>query len=141
MDKADHLRDWFRRVWVEGDLAAIPEFFQPGAQAEGLMPGTATAAGDFAALVPALRQHLLHPEITLLRHFACGDRLWALVEIRAQSASDLAPIRFDGQVMLRYEGGRIAEACHHFDLVALFEALGLLPRDTIALCLAGERIG
>lgn len=141
MDKVDHLRDWFRRVWVDGELAAIPEFFQPGAEAAGLVAGTAVAAGDFAEFVPALRQHLLHPEIALLRHYACEDRLWALVEIRAQSARDLAPIRFDGQVMLRYEGGRIAEACHHFDLVALFEALGLLPRDTIALCLAGERIG
>lgn len=141
MTKLDHLRDWFLRVWAEGEFAAIPDFFLPGAEADGLIAGTAVAAGDFAVLVPALRQHLLRPEIDIRRHFDCGDHVWAHVEIRARSARDLAPLRFDGQVMLRYQDGRIAEACHHFDLVTLFEALGLLPRDTLALCLAGERIG
>lgn len=141
MTKLDLLRDWFRRVWVEGEVAATAEYFAPGAPTGGVISGTAIAPQDFADLVPALRQHLLHPEIAILRHIEADDCLWALVEVRAQSVRDLAPVRCDGQVTVRITGGRIAEAYAHLDLVALFEGLGFLPPDTLALCLTGERIG
>ena len=141
MRRIDLLEHWLGCLWVAGDPAAAAEFLEPGALARGLLPGAAVPAEDFAELVAALRQHLLHPQIALLRHLQCGDRLWALVEFNARSAHDLAPIRIDGQVMVRFAGPRIAEACPHFDLLPLFETLGFLPPDTLALCLAGERIG
>lgn len=141
MAHLDLLRDWFRQVWIEGDIAAIERFFAPQALAAGLVPGAGLGPADFAAFVPALRQHLRNPEITIRHHAETADTLWALIEVRAEAAQDMTPIRFDGQVMIRLAEGRIVAAHNHFDLVTLFEALGLLPPDTIALCLAGERIG
>lgn len=141
MAHLDLLRDWFRRVWIAGDVDAIGDYFAPGTEATGILPGAGLGPQDFAEFVPALRQHLRNPEIVFLRQMETADCAWALVEVRAQAALDLTPIRFEGQAMIRLEAGRIVEAHNHFDLVTLFETLGLLPPDTIALCLAGERIG
>lgn len=42
--------------------------------------------------------------------------------------------------MLRFEGDLFAEAYNHFDMIAMFEHLGALPPETMALCLSGERL-
>jgi hypothetical protein len=41
---------------------------------------------------------------------------------------------------IRFEGDRFAEAYNHFDMLTMFENLGALPPETLALCLSGERL-
>ena len=38
MTNLDILSEWYRRVWIEGDLSAIDSFFAPSGGAEGILP-------------------------------------------------------------------------------------------------------
>lgn len=140
MEKLAILQDWFSRVWIGGDLAAIGAFFTEEALASGVMPGLELQRDDFAELIPALMRMIVEPRVEIPRWFEGGDWLWVLMRIQAKSAQNLAPIDFTAQISMRFEGNRIAEAYNHFDLIAFLEQVGALPPETMALCLSGEHL-
>ena len=139
--KLDILQEWFQRVWIGGDLDRIGDYFTPASQASGLMAGLDVRPDEFRELVPALRFMLNNLVLTVERHVETPDWLWALVTVRAHAADFQAPVEFSGQLMIRFEEDRFAEAFNHFDMIAMFEQLGALPAETMALCLSGERLG
>lgn len=139
--KLDILQDWFQRVWIGGELDRIGDYFTPASQASGLMTGLEMRPDEFRELVPALRFMLDEPELRIERHVETPDWLWALINVRARAADSQQPLEFSGQMMIRFEGNRFAEAFNHFDMIAMFEQLGALPPETMALCLSGERLG
>ncbi len=141
MTKLQILQDWYDRVWIGGDLAAIGAYFTPDVQAAGVMPGLDLRPADFAELVPALMRMVAEPAFEVLRHIETEDWLWALIRFRARSAQTLAPVDVTGQIAVRFEGGRIAEAYNHTDMLSFFEQIGGLPADTMALCLMGNQLG
>lgn len=141
MTKLEILSDWYRRVWVEADLDAIDDYFAPRCGADGLMPDGQVSAEDFRVLVTALRALVRDIEVGIDRSIETGDWLWAQITVRACAARGMAPIRASGQVMLRFDGGRIAEAYNSFDFITFFEQAGLLPKDAFVLLLSGERLG
>lgn len=140
MTKLDLLDDWYRRVWVESDLDAIDSFFTPRSVASGLMDELQVGPEDFREFVPAVMRLIREPVVMIDTHMDTGDWLWALVTISAKSAKSMTPVKFSGQVMMRVENGKIAEAFNHFDFITFFEQLELLPPHTVALCLSGERL-
>ena len=135
------LESWYQRVWIDGDLEAIDSFFTPRGVASGLMAELQVGADDYKEFVPAVLQLIREQYVTIGAHFDFGDWFWALVTVHAKSARSMAPVEFSGQVMMRVEGGKIAEAFNHFDFIAFFEQLELLPENTMALCLSGETLG
>lgn len=141
MTKLELLKDWYQRVWIEGDLAAIDGFFTPRAGADGLMPDGQVSMEDFRALVPALLALIRHLAIDIDRSVETGDWLWAQITVRALTAHGVDPIRASGQVMVRITDGRIAEAYNAFDFITFFEQAGLLPHDAFMLLLSGEKLG
>ncbi len=140
MDKLGILSDWYRRVWIEEDLDAIDEYFAPRCGADGLMPDGQVGAEDFRALVPALRALVRDIDIRIDRHVETGDWLWAQIVLSARTAHGIDPVGGTGQVMLRFDGGRITEAYNGFDFISFFEQVGLLPKDAFLLLLSGERM-
>lgn len=133
------LKDWFQKVWVDGDLDMIDAFFAPDGHAAGMMTGFEVGPEDFKALVPALRDQLREISVSIERSVQAGDWFCALLRIDAKAAETLEPVQISGQVMMRLgPDGRIAEAYNHFDMLGYFEQMGALPQDTMALCLAGE---
>ncbi|MCL7466413.1 nuclear transport factor 2 family protein [Phaeovulum sp. NW3] len=138
--KLDLLQNWLQRVWIDGYLDTIDQFFTPAACARGLMAGLDIHPDEFAELVPALRALLTGIDVQIARHVGTGDWLWALITVKARARHSLAPVEFSGQLMLRFEGDLFAEAYNHFDMIAMFEHLGALPPETMALCLSGERL-
>ncbi|GAB4388129.1 ester cyclase [Albidovulum sp.] len=141
MDKLTLLQDWYRRVWIEGDLDAVDEYFAPQSGAEGLMPDGQVTAEDFRALVPALRMVVRDLRIEIDRHVECDDWLWVHVTAHAVKATGIEPVSASGQVMVRVADGRFVEVYNSFDFITFFEQLGLLPAGAFLLLLAGERIG
>lgn len=141
MTKLDFLKDWYHRVWVEADLAAIDRYFAPRAGADGILPDGQVGVEDFRALVPALLALIRDLEIDIDRSVETGDWLWAHLTVRAKTAHGVDPIRACGQVMVRIEDGRITEAYNCFDFITFFEQAGLLPQDAFLLLLGGERLG
>ncbi|MGC8202722.1 ester cyclase [Aliiroseovarius sp. PTFE2010] len=139
MDTA--LKAWFEKVWVKGEVDAVDEYFSPDGHAEGMLTGLEVGPDDFKELVPAVRAHLRDVTISLERSISSGEWFWALVKLDAKSAETLEPVSIGGQVMARVgPDGKIVEAFNHFDFIGFFEQIGALPQDTMALCLAGERL-
>lgn len=140
MTNLEILSEWYRRVWIEGDLSAIDDFFAPCAGAEGIMTDGQVSAEDFRAFVPAMRDHVREPSFEIARSIECGDWVWAHLVVRATTARGLDPITVTGQVACRIVEGRIVEAYNAFDFIPLFEQAGLLPKDAFLLLLSGERL-
>lgn len=141
MSNVDFLQEWYRQVWINGDLDAIDRYFPPHPVASGLMADGQVGAEDFRALVPALRHLVRDLDISIDRSIELGDWLWAHFTVHAQAALGVERVEAQGQVMMRVSDGLIVEAYNGFDFVAFFEQLGLLPKDAFLLLLSGERLG
>lgn len=142
MPVREMLFDWFRRVWIEGDLSAIDDYFDAGDSiASGILTDARVGAEDYRALVPALRAHLRGIDGSMNRVFVQDDWLCAQYTLRALSAHTSNRIEASGLLMMRVEAGKVREAYNNFDFLALFEQLGLLPRDSLMLLLSGEKLG
>ncbi|WP_460273760.1 ester cyclase [Celeribacter sp. ULVN23_4] len=134
------LETWYDRVWVHGDLGAVAEFFDTEALASGLMSDFAAQLEDFQTLVPAVLQALRDVRITIEDAMEVGDKVWARMTLHALKAEDMTPIQISGQVMVRLRNGKIIEAHNSYDFVSYFEQMGNLPKDSVALMLAGETL-
>ena len=140
MSKLDILPDWVEKVWMQGDMDAVDGFFAPTVSAHGIIDGLEARPEDFKEFIPALRAHTRDVEFTVLRHIDAGEWLWVLVGIKARSAATLEPMEFSGQLAIRFEGDKFAEAYNHFDFVSFAEQIGAMPPDTVLLCMSGEQL-
>ncbi|GAA3875191.1 ester cyclase [Celeribacter arenosi] len=138
MTGVELLEKWYQHVWVEGDLEAVQRYFDTEALAGGLLPDLAVQIEDFQAIVPAVLRLVTKVQCEIVDSMEVDDCAWALVRLNALNRENLRPISITGQVMIRHKNGKVVHAQNHFDYVGFFEQLGNLPRDTMALCLAGE---
>ncbi len=141
MTKADILRDWYTRVWENGDLAAIEDMFHPDTAADGLVPGLALGVDEFKFLVATIQELIEPPRIVIEKTVEQGDWLAGFASMHTRSIDLRHDLKVGGMVMARFDGPVIVEAYNSFDFITFFEQLGLLPDNTVALCLSGERIG
>ncbi|WP_300517548.1 nuclear transport factor 2 family protein [Aliiroseovarius sp.] len=140
MTPLNTLKAWYDRIWLQGDLDAIDELFTPDTEAQGMME-FAVGPEDFKALVPAFLAQVELEKVSYDKVLELGDWVWAHMSAHATSRASEAPITVTGQIMVRVQDGRIVEAYNQFDFLTLFEKLGYLPPETLALCLSGEGIG
>ncbi len=141
MSHIDLLKDFYRTVWIEGDIAAIDRFFTPRTAAHGMMGEGEVGPNDFKVLVPAFRAGIRDIAVRYNRVVEQGDWLFAHVTAEALTANGIDRIEASGMCMMRVENGLVAEAYNSFDLLTFFEQTGQLPRDALALLLSGETIG
>lgn len=140
MTKIEILNDWFQRVWIKGEVEAIPDFFTTGSRARGVMPGLEMGPEDFAELIPAMHRRVADFSVEVVHFIEQGDWLWTLQIIRGRAQDSDRMLEFTGQLAIRFEGEKMAEAFNHYDLIAAFEQLGQMPQDTLGLCLMGETL-
>ncbi|WP_271843146.1 ester cyclase [Cognatishimia sp. SS12] len=141
MTPQQHMLDqWFKRVWNENDLAAIDEYFQPDSKARGVIPGMALGAGDYHDFVPMINELItdIHTKMEVMTQ--AGDWVQGLYSVTARAAHNAAPIHVSGQVCVRFEGDKMVEAYNNFDFFGMFEQLGQLPEQSLALCLSGQSL-
>lgn len=129
---------WYDTIWVKGDLDAIALYLDQEAMASGFMSEFAAKIADFQALVPAVLNEIRNVSFTIDDSMEADDKTWAHVTLHAKKAEDMQEIHIPGQVMIRVQEGKIVEAHNAIDLVGYFEQMGNLPRDSVALMLAGE---
>jgi hypothetical protein len=137
--RTDRLNDWFDKIWIEQDLEAINDFFVPDTKANGVMPDMALTPQDYSDLVPLITSLLDDRKITIQVATETGDWYQALYRVEAVAAHNSAPIVVSGQVCLKFDGEKMVEAYNNFDFWAMFEQLGQLPEQSLALCLTGHR--
>ncbi|MGC9370821.1 MAG: ester cyclase [Paracoccaceae bacterium] len=141
MTKTELLDAFLHRVWIAGDFAAAQDLFSPTATARGVVPAMAVGPEDFGIAAEALRGLVAAPAYRIERTVEQGDWLSALVSVRASGAANGHPVALTGQVMLRFDGDRVAEAHNHFDYLGFFEQLGLLPEEALGAFLSGRPVG
>ncbi|MDE4131578.1 ester cyclase [Phaeobacter sp. QD34_3] len=140
MSNIDVLRNWYTEVWEKGNLDVIGDYFAPDTIANGVVPEMQMGTDDFRDLVMAFQAHVGKFKVFLPKIVEDGDWLSAIVIVRTTRADTGAPIEVTGQVMTRFENGKIVEAYNHFDYISLLEQMGMLPTDTMPICMTGQRL-
>lgn len=138
MTNSEILHDFLQRIWLEGDLDFIDTVFAPDAGAEGLLPDMKLTPEDYKTMVMALMNLVTNPEITVIKTLADEDWVAVMTRVRAESQINNALITATGQIIARFDNGKIVEVYNHFDFLGLFQQLGLIPHEAVTLCLSGE---
>ena len=134
------IETWFHRVWTNEDSNAIDELFIPDGEARGLGANPMVGPEGFKQFHSALRGLLSDFVITIDKTVEEGDWIAAVCSLRAKSRSSREPIEITGQLMVRIVDGKLTEAYNHWDFLSIYGQLGLLPIDTFARALGGEKI-
>ncbi|WP_226780746.1 ester cyclase [Oceaniglobus trochenteri] len=140
MTNAQILNDFLHRVWIRGDMDVVDDIFAPDVEAAGLMPDMKLTPEDFKTMVLAMLNMVTIREFTVVMALSDGDWVTAMIRIRAQSQINTAMVDTTAQTTARFEGGKIVEAYNHFDFLALFQQLELIPPDAMVVCLSGESL-
>jgi len=138
--KVKTLQGWYDEVWIKGDTDAIPRFLAPNARSRGIMGDMPFSIAELTELVTMVRELLGPIEITLPITMEQDDWLSALVEIKSCAADTGDPVHVFGQVIARFDGPKMVEIYTGTDSLTLFEQLGLLPDDAMAIMLSGTRL-
>ncbi|KUJ81778.1 ester cyclase [Ruegeria profundi] len=140
MSHADLLRNWFAEVWENGNTDVIDQYFAPETMAQGLIPEMQVGADDFEDLVTAFRHVLGDIKVELPKILEDGDWVSAIVHLKTTRADNGAPLQATGSVIARVRDNRVVEVYNQFDFISLFEQLGQFPKDTLPVCMTGQRL-
>ncbi|WP_291728880.1 nuclear transport factor 2 family protein [Leisingera sp. F5] len=134
------LHYWFDEVWCKGNMDAVAEVMTPGTLISGAVSALAEPECDYGEVVAALRNLLGPVSVTLTHAMETAD--WVSARLLASTSDPRtgAPFQITGQIMARVEDGKIAELHSNMDYFRMFEKLGQLPPDALAVCMTGERL-
>ncbi|MEL6449940.1 MAG: nuclear transport factor 2 family protein [Pseudomonadota bacterium] len=135
------LEAYFDELWVKGNVAAIPALLSPDARTRGVMGEVTLNQADLEELVTMVRELLGPIEVSFPVKVEQGDWISALVEIKSHSAISGAPVHVFNHMIARFEGHQMIEIYSGVDSLMLFEQLGLLPENALAVMLSGTRLG
>lgn len=141
MTNAERLHDLLNSVWLDQDFAAAERAFAPRHGASRRRVDGGQSPEDFTSLVRSVLDLVAMPELTILQTVAAQDWVSVLFRLRGDSQVNVAVVTTGGQIMARFEDGRIADLFLAFDLLGLFEQLALIPEGTASRCLSGEPLG
>lgn len=136
-EKVELLEQWFQRVWIEADLGAIEAFFSEDAEANGLLPEMRLGPQDYRDFVPLVLALVEDLKVELVNNTENDEWLQSLYKVTARSTASSAPVVVLGQLTVRVIDGKFTEAYNCFDFMGLFEQLGQLPEQSLAICLTG----
>jgi steroid delta-isomerase-like uncharacterized protein len=136
----DIFRRWFDDIWNRGDVDVADEVLAP----QATLHETAAGAGGtqdldgFKAMASALRRAFPDVRFHVDDSFGSGDRAVARLTVTGTHSGPglgVAPtgrsFRIPGIVVIRMSDGRIAEGWSSFDLLGLYEQLGVLKRPPV----------
>lgn len=140
MTKTELFKNWCDEVWRKRNLDAIDEFLVPSTVTEGVVPHMEMGPKEFRELAAVVLHHVGPVEPVILHSVEQDDWLAAMFRFETSRADNGAPVEVPGNVFLRFEGDRMVEAYNLLDYLAFFEQLGLMPPDTLTICLTGHRL-
>jgi len=130
------VRAWFRRVWEQGEEAAIDELLAPTAIAHGLPTPDGRAMIGPEAFKPFFRsfRSAFSDLRVAVTHAATEGTLCAVrCEVSGVHSGDGLgipasgrPVAFSGMTFVRVEGGQIQEGWNSYDFLDLYRQLGIV---------------
>ncbi|MEM7508669.1 MAG: ester cyclase [Pseudomonadota bacterium] len=130
---------WFRRVWAERDQSAVDELFIQDGEARGLGTEAPLGPEEFKGFHQTMLALMEDISIHIERCMEEGDWIHLLCTFRATARDGGQPVSMTGQILARIGDGVIVEAYNHFDFIRLYEDLGLMPPETFAKALGGQK--
>jgi len=140
MTKKEILQRWYDEVWCKGNLDMIDELFCPDTIASGIIPEMQMGPQDFRDLIFAVRNLVGDISVALPVTIEQDDWLSAVLIVNTCRNDSGTPIIVTGQVIARFDDGRMVETYNQFDWMSLFEQLGQFPPETLPVCMAGQRL-
>lgn len=124
-------REWFRRVWDEGEEGAIDEMLAGDVKGWGLPEGPFVGRAGFKAFWGPMRAGFDGAKVRVEEVVAEGDVTVARIAFEGKHAGEVMgfkatqrPVRVTGIVMMRWRDGRIVEAWNEFDAAGMARQIG-----------------
>lgn len=133
-------QDFLKRVWEDGDAAAIYEMFTGATSVHGLEEVQQVGPEEFHAfhrMMTAQFRDIRHHVVQALEQ---GEWVALLCDITAVYRETETPVSTRTQIMIRVQDSKIVEAHNQIDLIPIFESIGRLPPRTVDLCLLGGKM-
>ncbi|WP_299374783.1 nuclear transport factor 2 family protein [uncultured Tateyamaria sp.] len=138
--KIETLRTYFDEVWVKGNVDALKTVLAPDARTRGIMGEMPFAVDDMVELVSMVRELLGPITVDIPVTVDQGDWLSAVVEIKSHAAHSGDPVHVFNHMIVRFDGPKMIELYSGVDSLMLFEQLGLMPENALAIMLGGTRL-
>lgn len=127
---------WFEQIWNKGNLETASELMAPGCVMHdpSVAPGEVTDAEAFKEIVRTYRQAIPDIHFEVIEMFCEGDRSVLRLEVTGtHSGEGIGPpsnksIRISGMALGHWRNGQLVEGWNNFDLLSLFEQIGLVER-------------
>ncbi|EBA17656.1 hypothetical protein RSK20926_17997 [Roseobacter sp. SK209-2-6] len=140
MTKAEILLSWLNAAFGEHSRSALDLWMTEDATVQGLLTQVPVEKRELGDLVPALASQTGPSQYRIGLTIEEGDWIAAKVILMTSSLETGEAFEITDHMMVRFEGDKIAEVQSHADYVTLFEKQGLLPPETLASCLSGQKL-
>lgn len=138
-EKRTFLEDWYNRIWMKGDAAAIHDLMAPDAVIAGLEEEPLTGPDQFRLFHSLVLGRLKGLRVDVLFSIEHGDWISAIIRYESTCAESGVHFFGRGHVMWRIIDGRLAEGHEIHDYLTVFEQVGQLPPRTLDQLLLGRR--
>ena len=135
----EFMNDFFREVWTEEKAEAIAERFTEGGNANGLGGRPVVGPAEFEQFQAALLKLVSDVHVEIDDHICDGAKCSLVCTVNAICRKTGKPVSMTGSCLMRIEDGKIQHCENHFEFLDLFAQLGLLPEDTFAKALSGQK--
>ncbi|MGJ8642390.1 MAG: ester cyclase [Luteolibacter sp.] len=135
----EFMNDWFREVWTEEKTEAISERFAGGGKAKGLGNRPVVGPKEFEQFQVALLKLITEVYIKIDDYICDGSKCSFVCTLTAKCRATAKPISITGSCFLEIEDGKIQYCENHFEFLDLYAQLGLIPEDTFAKALSGQK--
>jgi steroid delta-isomerase-like uncharacterized protein len=130
------VREWFEKLWNQGNEEAMDRLFARDGLAHGLRPDGGAIVGPdaYRPFFQKFRGAFPDVRIEVVRTVTEGDTVTAHCHVRGTHSGDslgiartARPIDFWGMTIVRVRDGQIVEAWNNFDFMSLYQQIGILP--------------
>ncbi len=134
------VKQWFDTLWGQADIAAINSLPHSDITIEGQITALGGSRNDYGEMVMALTRLLHNITFDYESPIMSGDLVAAKLLVSAKSAETQQDVHFSGHFIVEVKDGNVTKVSASMDYMKMFEQLGQLPEDALAICLTGESL-
>ena len=129
---------WFRRVWNEGEVAAIDELFAKGGKAYGIQGSVIRGPEEFRQFHAAFCAQFSDIHIEVMEEICDQAKVAVQCNAKMSFRATGRNVEFMGASFLRLHDGQIIEAWNIWDFLGCLESMQLMPGNAFGLALGGQ---
>ncbi len=138
-DRVKTVETWMRRVWSQKDASAIDEMFAANGSASGLGDDPLMGPADFKKFHASLLEIIDELRVEIRDIVDDGERTAMSCTLHAKCKRTGNPVTITGGFIASFQDGQLCDCENHWEFMALFEQLGMLPKNSFSELLSGRR--